>query len=272
MKILLLSVSLLFCLEIFSQTYDELIDSSFEYLENNDLQSAEISLKEAMKKEPANQRNVLLLSNLGTIQRRLKKYDEAIVSYSAALNRAPRNITLLSNRASLYAEMEKNENAITDYTALLLIVNDNEDALYERGLLYLKVKNFTLAQGDFEKLIEINPNSLNGRIGIASLCKLRGEYNEAEKIYAFLMEKVSDNPDLYSGRAELYLLMNKNSRAMSDINKSISLNPENAYSYMLRARIKLLQYEKKSAQSDIEKAVSLGYEKSRAEELLSLCK
>ena len=255
-----------------AQNYDELIENSFKYIETEDLQSAEIALKEAMKLEPANPRNVLLLSNLGTIQRQLGKREDAIISYTAALSRAPRNVTFLSNRASLYAEMGQPENAITDYTSLIWIEPNNEDALYERGILYLQVKNYPAAQTDFEKIIELNPNTLQGRMGIASLTKLQKEYDESERIYIFLIDKVQDNADLYAGRAELYLLMGKNARAMSDINKSISLNPNDPYTYILRARVKLLQYEKKSARTDIEKAMSLGYDKKAAEELLLLCK
>lgn len=255
-----------------AQTYDELIEFSFKYIEEDNLPAAEMSLKEAMKLEPANPRNVLLLSNLGTIQRRLGEKYEALISYTAALSRAPRNVTFLSNRASLYTELGQPENAITDYTSLLWIEENNEDILYERGLLYLQIKNFEAAQADFEKIVEINPNTLSGRMGIASLAKLRGEYNEAEKIYNYLLEKIYDNADLYAGRGELYLMMEKYSKAMSDINKSISLNSGNPYTYMLRARVKLLQYEKKSACSDIEKAISLGYDRKAAEELLKFCK
>ena len=272
MKLTVCIIFLLFFTRAFSQTYDELIDFSFKYIEMNDFQSAETSLKEALRLEPANQRNVLLLSNLGTIQRSLGKQEDAVISYTAALSRAPRNVTFLANRASLYTEMGLAENAITDYTSLLWIEEYNEDALYERGLLYLRVKNFHAAQTDFEKIVEINPNTLSGRMGIASLCKLRKEYDEAEKIYAFLLDKVNDNADIYAGRAELYLLTEKNSKAMSDINKSISINPQNPYTYMLRARVKLLQYEKVSARSDIEKAISLGYSPEDAAELLQFCK
>ena len=176
MKLNLLFLSLFLCIFpqlVLAQTYDELIDLSFKYIDGNDLPAAETSLVKAMELEPANPRNVLLLSNLGTIQRRLGKKDEAIISYTAALSRAPRNVTCLANRASLYAEMGQPENAITDYTSLLWIDGNNEDALYERGLLYLQIKNFSAAQTDFEKIVEINPNTLSGRMGIASLCKLR---------------------------------------------------------------------------------------------------
>ena len=88
-----------------AQTYDELVEKSFDFLEKDDLVSAEQYLKSALKLEPANSRNFLLLTNLGTIQRRLGKKEEALVSYSAGLGIHPRSITLLENRASLYSEM-----------------------------------------------------------------------------------------------------------------------------------------------------------------------
>lgn len=259
-----------FSQEISAQTYDELVLKSYDYLEKNDLPAAEIALQEAMRKEPANPGNVLLFFNLGTIQRRLGDNEEAIISYTAALARAPQNITFLSNRASLFAEMGQSDNAVIDYTTLLDVDPNNEDALYQRGLLSLKNKNYESAQADFERIIEINPNTINGRRGIASLCKFRNEFEDAEKIYYFLIDKMPEDPNLYADRAELYLLMKKNGRAMGDINKAISLQPEdkqNPYFYMLRARIKLLQYEKKSALNDINKAVELGYDLKEAQEL-----
>ncbi len=261
------------CFAVFSQTYDELVEVSFKYLEQEDLLAAETSLIQAMRNEPANPRNVLLLSNLGTIQRRLGKLEEALISYTSALSRSPKSATLLSNRASLYIEMGEQDKAIADYTSLLIDDEKNEDALYQRGFLYLSKKDNLSAEADFEKLMEINPNTLNGRKGIATLCKFRGEYDEAERIYIFLIDRVPDDVDLYLSRAELFLMMEKNGKALSDINKAISLEEKNGernpYSYMLRAQVKIRQYEKKSAQEDIELAVRLGYDKQKADELLN---
>jgi tetratricopeptide (TPR) repeat protein len=260
----------------FAQSYDELIDASFKYLDEKNLPAAEESLKQALKKEPANPRNVLLLSNLGTVQKRLGKREDALLSYTGALSRNPQSKTLLSNRAALYLEMNDLDKAIADYTAILTVDEKDEDALYQRGLLFLAKKNHLAAEADFNKIVEVNPNTLTGRKGIATLCKLRGDYADAEKIYTFLIDKIPEDPDLLLGRGELYLLTGKNSRASSDVNKAISLGNKTGrkdpYAYILRARIKILQYEKKAAQKDIELAVSLGYDKEKAFELLKSCK
>lgn len=261
--------------EISSQTYDEYIEYSINFLEHNDLSAAEEMLNEAMKKEPANSKNSFLLFTLGNIQQQSGKPEEALLSYTAALGRDPDNITYLSYRASLFTELNRPEDAIIDFSLLLETDPGNEFALFKRGMLYLQVQQHDFAEKDFQRLLDLNPNTLDGRIGFASLYKLRKEYDEAEKVYYFLIEKVPGNANLFLGRAEVYLLQGKAGKAMNDINKALSIDPgltDIPYLYMLRARTRLLQYEKISARKDIEKAVELGYDKEEAASLLELCK
>ena len=249
------------------QTFDEWVDLSFKYLDESDLPAAEAALVSAMRQEPANPLNAMLLTNLGTIQRRQGKYSEALTSYTAAMGIAPESVTLLSARAELFIEMNQPENALTDYATIIRIDENNDDALYRRGLLYLQMKNYGLAQADFEKILAINPRTYYGRVGIASLCKLKGEYDEAERIYLYLMEKFPEQVDLYAGRSELYILMNRLGSAMSDINRAIRLQGEenpNPYLYIIRSRVKELQFEKKGAEEDRVKAMKLGYSSSKS--------
>ena len=62
----------------FAQSYEELIEKSYDFVDKGDLVSAEESLKAAMRKEPANPLNYALLTNLGTIQRRQGKLQAGI--------------------------------------------------------------------------------------------------------------------------------------------------------------------------------------------------
>ena len=75
----------------FAQSYEEFIEKSYDFVDKGDLVSAEESLKAAMRKEPANPLNYALLTNLGTIQRRQGKLQDALVSYTSALSGHPQN-------------------------------------------------------------------------------------------------------------------------------------------------------------------------------------
>lgn len=272
-KIILFSVCLFISGLLNAQTYEELIEISFDYLDKDDLLAAEESLKAAMKLEPGNPANYALLTNLGTIQRRQGKKEEAVVSYTAALSRHPDNIMILENRASLYAELGEIEKATADYTVLLLKDPIHLEALYSRGILYLQQKDFIRAEQDFDKMLEVNDKTVKGRLGHAILEKLRGNYDESERIFNYLISEMPREWLLYEGRADLYFMMSKNGRAMADINKVFAeVKEPTASMYVLRGKIKLALYERESAVKDFTKAKELGYDAEVIDELLRMSK
>lgn len=272
-------ISLIVCIIAFffshstlGQTYEELIDKSYDFLEKNDLLSAEESLRAAMRLEPANPTNYALLTNLGTIQRRQGKKEEALLSYTAALSRRSQDITILENRATLYSELGQPEKALADYNTLLIIEPDHQESLYNRGLIYLQLKNFLLAEADFDHLLELNEKTVRGRIGHAILEKMRGNYDESERIYTYLISQMPREWILYEGRADVYFMMGKNARAMADINRLFIETEPSAALYVLRGKIKLAQYEKEAALRDLEKAREMGYDPLVIDELVRMAK
>lgn len=201
----------------YAQTYEKFVEKSFDFLDKNDLVSAEESLRAAMRLEPGNPNNYALLMNLGTIQRRQGKLEDALLSYTAALSRHPNNEAILENRAGLYTEMGEIEKATNDYNALLILNPHHQEALYCRAMLHLQHKNYLLAEQDFDKILEVNEKSVKGRLGHAILEKLRGNYDESERIFNYLINEMPREWILYEGRADLYFMMGKNARAMADI-------------------------------------------------------
>ena len=264
----------LFCFIVFgqvlyAQSYEEFVKKSYEYSDAGDWTGAEESLKAAMRLEPANPLNYALLNNLGTIQRRQGKTEDALLSYSAALNQRPHDELMLLNRAELYTERGETDNAIFDYNTLIINHPKHEQGLYKRGLLYIKTGEYLLAQSDFELIIETNKDTFLGRLGYAILEKARMNYDESEVVFNYLVDEYPNNPRVLEERAELFFLTKRNGRAMSDLNKVFAATPEpSAELYMLRGRIKLAQFEKASAAIDFKKARDLGYDRETVERLL----
>ncbi|MDR1224702.1 MAG: tetratricopeptide repeat protein [Tannerella sp.] len=255
--------------ELPAQTYEEMIKKSYEYADANDLPAAEEALKAAMRLEPANKFNFALLTNLGTVQRRQGKFDDALISYTAALSQRPKDELILINRAELYTEINETEKAISDYNTLIINYPAHEQGLYNRGLLYINTGEFLLAQADFELIVDTYKDTFLGRFGYAILEKARGNYDESEIIFNYLAGNYPDNMRVLEERAELYFLTKRNARAMADLNKVFKATAEPAAEfYMLRGRVKLAQYEKESAAIDFKKARDLGYDKETVEKLL----
>ena len=247
----------------FAQSYEELIEKSYDFVDKGDLVSAEESLKAAMRKEPANPLNYALLTNLGTIQRRQGKLQEALISYTSALSGHTKNITILENRASLYTELGETEKALNDYNTLLIENPEHQEALYCRGLLYIQLQNYMWAEQDFDKILEVNEKSVRARLGHAILEKMRGNYDESERIFNYLISEMPRDWILYEGRADLYFMMGKIEKVFTESEPTANL-------YVLRGKIKLAQYEKERAALDFKKAESMGYNKEVIKELLKL--
>ena len=255
--------------ELPAQNFDELALKSYEYVDANNLVQAEECLKAAMRLEPTHRLNYLLLHNLGTIQRRQGKLDDALLSYSAALNQRPNDELILINRAELLTEMDETEKAIFDYNTLIINNSTHEQGRFNRGLLYIKTHDYLLAEADFSFIIEAYKDTFLGRFGYAILEKARGKYDESETIFNYLLEKYPNNLRVLEERAELYFLTKRNARALSDLNKIFAVTPEpSAELYMLRGRIRLARAEKESAAIDFKKARDLGYDIETVNRLL----
>ena len=258
--------------ELPAQSFEEFVEKSFEYAAANDLALAEEALKSAMRLEPANRLNYALLFNLGTYQRRQKKYEDALLSYSAAINQMPHNESFLLNRAELLTEMGETQQAIGDYNALLDLSPTHEEARYQRGLLYINTGEYLLAEADFEYIIKTHENTFLGRFGYAILEKARKNYDDSEVIFLYLANKYPNNIRILEERAELYFLTKRFTRATTDLNKVFAATTEpSAELYMLRGRLKLAQYERESAAIDFRKARDLGYDPATVERLLKEC-
>lgn len=265
----------------FSQTYEELSERAVAATEQDSLAQAEKYIMEALKLDPANPHNALLFSNLGTIQRRQRQYDQAIESYTMALNIAPRTVPILMNRAALYLELGKDELARVDYALALDLETDNQEALLMRAYIYKQKRDYKAARSDYERLLKLNPQSYNGRLGLAMLEQKEGKYEEALSV---LNKMIADKADgstqitaplyavLYVARAGVEKDMEHFDLALIDLEEAIELDPSQSEAYLMRGQIYLSQKKKELAKRDFEKAVKLGVPQGDVRELLQQCK
>lgn len=255
-----------------SQTYDEWITRSFDYLDADSLPEAEMALQSALRAEPGNPGNGLVLLNMGTIQRRQGKLKEAEESYTIGLAFMPGNLSLLSSRAQLYAEQEQYDKAKDDYTTIIAAQPQNEDALYERALCRLMAQDTLGARLDLEQIDTFNPNSAKSRLGMAYVYKAQQMWREAAELYDALIERNPRSHSLLRERAEVYYFSNRMGAALDDINKSIDINPHDPYSYVLRAQIRYVRGDKEFARRDLNQALELGLNPEEAGDLVQKLK
>lgn len=256
-----------------AQTYDEWVRQAEEAVAADSLRQAEACLLRAVSLEPANAHNVWLYTNLGALQRRLMRYDEAARSYGFALNVAPYHVPALLGRASLYMETNRLELARIDYSLVLDIEKEHTEALLMRAYIYKVQRNYKFAKADYEQLLRLQPQHFAARLGLAMLYQAEGDFDRSLALLDALLADQPERGDLLCrARAEVELDRNRPEQALIDIDRSLQADDTQADSYLLRARILLAQDKTAQARRDIQKAVALGLPQAEAREWLDRCK
>lgn len=252
--------------------YEGYVKDALDYTEKKDFAAAEQSYKAALRKEPANPSNVMLLMNLGTMQRYLGKFEEALISYNVVAQKYPTLSHILMSRALLYCDMDRFEDALKDYNTVLLHNPDNKAALYERGLLHISMRDLDAAEGDFKHILSLGEKDRKAQAGIAMILKRKGEWKEAEELYTELIYEDKKNGDLYANRAECYLYLKKLRSMSDDLDKAIEYGYDDVSIHVLKGQLRLAQFDKAAAKIEFIKAKDLGASPELMNEFIQLCK
>lgn len=262
----------LFPLSLSAQNYQEFSEKAIESIEKDSLSQAETLLKAALALEPRNPHNALLFSNLGLVQRRLGRYKDATESYTYALNFAPLAVPILLNRAAIYLEQGLQDKAYVDYCQVTDVDKKNTEALLMRAYIYTLRRDYKAARIDYNRLLELDPQSYSGRLGLATLEQKEGKFRESLDLLNKLIAERVDDATLYIARADVEREMQHDDLALIDLEEAIRLSPSSADAYLLRGDIYLAQKKKVLARQDYEKAISLGVPPSELHEQLKQCK
>lgn len=257
-RIYLYMVMMLACFQLPAQTYDELITRAMDAVEKDSLYQAEVLFKKALKLDPANMRNALLFSNLGTIQRRMGKNKEALESYSLALNLTPYSVTMLLNRASLYLDMDYLDKAYLDYCTVIDLDAKNREALQFRAYIYMRRRQYQEAKNDYQSLLEVIPDDKTTRIGMAMVNQKMLRYRDSLEEFNRLIVDYPKDASLLKARAELEVDMSSLEMALLDLESAAKLDPNDAEIYVMCGEIYLAQGRKREAYVAFEKAIKLG--------------
>ena len=270
-NILLLLMCLLFS-GLHAQNYKELFDKATHCEEIDSLVQAEKYYREALKVEPTNAHNCMIFANLGRLQYRMQRFDDALDSYNYAVNLAPLAVPVLMDRASLYFEMGNTDRAYVDCCTVLDVNKDNTKALFLRAYLQSNKRLYKEALADYKHLLELEPQSVSGRLGLAILFQQDKKYKESIELLNKLIVEMPDDAEFYIIRAGVEKDITQLDFSLMDLDKAISLSPKSANAYMLRGEILLVQKKKEMAKQDFEKAIELGISRSDLIEQLKECK
>ena len=130
----------------------------------------------------------------------LEKYDLALKDTERALELSPRKWRTHLQRAVIHQRTRKFDSAIADLDNALEINGNEMSLLRRRAYLKLLAGQYAGAVDDYDQLERIRPESDTGTLGRGVALYLSGEWNDAARAFADVLE---DSP--YDGLAVLWL-------------------------------------------------------------------
>lgn len=227
---------------------------------------AEKTILTALRLEPGNFSNSLLLSNLGVVQTRRGNYEEALESYRLGLSIAPGSSILYSNRARTYLHLGRYDDALSDLNEALAIDSIQEWPLQMHGFLLLNTDS-EKAKEDFTKLSKLYPKNSLAYTGLAAIAEKEGKNDEALRLYDKAIE-LEDLPDTRFSRILLKINMQNYSLASEDIAESLARFPQEGDLYLLRGYLHKLSFRNEEAAIDKKIALEKGSDKQVVEKFL----
>lgn len=268
-KTLILAALLLLPAVCRAQTVDEntpyvrMMATADSAIAAGDWQLAEAELRRAIKSEPANPANLLLLSNIGMLQFYQGHDSIALETLTDACNIAPRSVQVLSNRATVLQAMGRTDEAVADCNSILLIDSTNVRARAMRITAAIKSSDWAAAQADLDTLRVIAPENILTNIAAGSLYTASGRYAEA---ITPLSKVIGLNPqaEYYAARAFCRIMADNLNDASQDIAEGLRINPLEGELYLYRAMLNKMRYRTAEAKADAERAMQLGVSRQRA--------
>lgn len=241
-----------------SPRYLELADSADYFISKENWIKAEQKIIEALRLEPGNFSNSLLLANLGLIQTQLGEYPKAIETLSLGLNIAPSSTVILNNRAHAYILNDNISAAIEDLERSLSIDSIQEWTLQTRGYLYLQEENLTEAKNIFNKVKKEFPKNSSVYTGFAAIAEQEGNVEEAKRNYIEALKLNANDEEAREAYISLLIKINDYSGARMQLREALDLNPENPMFYLLRGYLHRLNYRLEEAHADKKIAINKG--------------
>ncbi|MDQ1314260.1 MAG: hypothetical protein QG662_369 [Pseudomonadota bacterium] len=180
--------------------------------------------------------------NIGSMLLGAGRYAEALEAYEKARQlgydfpglRYQRGIALhvLGRRAEAHREFE----LALEETPVL---PRREEVLALKGRVALEMGQVDAAMADLEAALELDPRHQKARVDLGMALVIKRDYARAHTLFGKLIKASPDGPAYY-GRALANHGLNNKTEALADIEKAISLTPDNPMLTEWRSRIRAM--------------------------------
>lgn len=253
-----------------SERYMELFQLAEKETADQDYPAAARHLLEAMRLEPANGANVMLLSNLGMVYYCAGADSLAVATLVQAAAMAPSSVTINSNLARVALETGYTGVAAGTNRHLLELDSTLTAPRIDLALIAWQTDDHDQLRTMLAQLPDTAGNSSNYRLLAlkAWTADMDGDLPVALKFYSRLIG-MDPSAELYASRAMVHVKLENFTDASEDIGRALELDDSCSMAYLARACLKRRQFLNDEALADAQRAIQLGADPRAVRQLIN---
>jgi tetratricopeptide (TPR) repeat protein len=176
----------------------------------------------------SNPAHIEALNTRGVVLAKLRRFEEALASYDAALAAAPDRVDIRINRGTTLLELDRFDEALASFDGALAADPTNLAALINRGNACVKDKRFAEALGSYDRALAIDPNHA---AAITDRGVALAELDRFDEALAAHEAALRIEPHVFAAhvnRGNALLKLARMDEALECYNAALKLEPENA--------------------------------------------
>ncbi|XP_067825872.1 tetratricopeptide repeat protein 16-like [Heptranchias perlo] len=174
----------------------------------------------------------------------MQQLEQAVISFSKAINLNPQMAEFYVRRAEAYVQIGDLQSAIVNYRMASTLDPSNEDllpqiahTLYIQGQCLLDLKMYTDALEAFAQASELRPENQHYHMQSMVTLVALGRLEDCLQLVTNQLEIEKSNPELYILRARLHDHFIKIADCYRDVSSALALDPSNQEAVLLMARL-----------------------------------
>jgi Tfp pilus assembly protein PilF len=168
------------------------------------------------------------LNTRGVALGKLRRYEEALASYDAALAVAPERADIIINRGTTLLDLDRVDEALASFDAAIAREPENLAALINHGNACVRNDRFKDALDSFDKAQTIRPDRPSALIGRGIALAEMGRFEEAIACHDQALRIEPHVVAAHVNRGNAMLKVNRVEDALDNYNNALAIEPENA--------------------------------------------
>lgn len=176
-------------------------------------------------------------NNRGNALKENGNVDAAFTDYNEGLRQDPNSYDLYNNRGIVYKERRDMNQALADYNKSIELKPDYDKAYVNRGNVYFETQQYDQAVADYAKALELNPRNAFAYSARGAVYAMQGQLDRALEEFNQAIRYNRNMKDAYRNRALTYYNLKRYNEALADIDRYLSLDPNNQGMINLRQEV-----------------------------------